>query len=111
MGRTRAGSRVRMAENTRNKAQIERGAEDEDVKRFADVAQIDTGETWEKAHGHSGTRRSWIVSLTMVASLLLAAGGFTFGPRILLWIGVGCAVALGGYSLIAHVWSDYERDG
>ncbi|HET9172379.1 MAG TPA: hypothetical protein VFN97_23330 [Actinospica sp.] len=96
-----------MSEKARNRAQLERGAEGKDAKRLADVARIGVAETWEETHGHSGTRRAWIVSLAIVASLLLAAGGFTFGPRILLWIGVGCAVALGVYSLVGRIWSDF----
>lgn len=98
-----------MSDKARNRAQLERGAEPGDEKRLADVARIDVGETWERSHGHSGTKRAWIVSFATLASVLLAAGGFTFGPRVLLWIGVGCAVVILAYSLFAHVWTDYER--
>lgn len=122
MGRAGPGSRQHMierrvakderveraAERARNIAQEERGVAGDDLKRVADTAQIGVGETWGESHGHSGTRRAWIVSIAIVCSILLAGGGFTFGPRVLLWIGVGCAVALGGYSLIGRVWSDYS---
>lgn len=67
-------------------------------------------ETWEQTTGYSGTLRAWAVSLAMVASFLLAAGGMTFGPRSLLWIGVGLFCALGVYSLAAHAWTDHVRD-
>lgn len=81
---------------------------DEAEKTFADTARIGSGETWSESHGHSGTRRAWFVSLALVASVALAGCGLTFAPRFLLWVGVGCAAALGVYSLAARVWSDYE---
>ena len=60
--------------------------------------------------GHGGTRHSWSVSLAMVAAFLLAGAGMTFGPRVLLWVGVGLFVLLGLYSLAAHTWTDHEND-
>jgi hypothetical protein len=94
----------------RNKAQEERHAADEDIKRFTDTADVLGGETWEYPTGHSGTRSSWAVSLAMVGSFLLAGAGMTFGPRVLLWIGAGLFVALGVYSFAAHTWTDYTHD-
>jgi hypothetical protein len=92
----------------RNRAREERGAGVRDVKRLADTAQIEGGDRWDRPSGHSGTRRAWVVSLAILACVLLAAGGMTFGPRLLLWVGAGLAVVLGAYSLVARVWSDYE---
>jgi hypothetical protein len=90
----------------RNQAQEERGAAGEDRKRFTDAPEISGGEKWEEPSGHSGTRHAWSVSLAMVASFLLAGVGMTFGPRVLLWIGIGLFCALGVYSLATHAWSD-----
>lgn len=59
--------------------------------------------------GHGGTRRSWSVSLAMVAAFLLAGAGMTFGPHVLLWVGVGLFVLLGVYSLAARTWTDHDR--
>ncbi|WP_157436065.1 hypothetical protein [Actinospica robiniae] len=46
----------------------------------------------------------------MLASFLLAGEGLAFGPRVLLWIGVGLFVALcvGGFAMRA--WTDYVAD-
>ncbi|HEX4791500.1 MAG TPA: hypothetical protein VH372_23760 [Actinospica sp.] len=95
-------------EKVRNKAQEERHAVGRDLKKLADTASVE--ETWEHASGHSGTRRAWAVSIGMVAAFLLAAGGMTFGPRVLQWVGVGGFVVLGVYSLAARTWTDYVHD-
>lgn len=93
----------------RNKAQEEHGAADSETKVFTDTPDIPE-ETWANPSGHSGTRHAWAISLGMVASFLLAAGGFTFGPRVLLWIGIGLFVALGVYGFARSAWTDYVRD-
>lgn len=98
------------SEAVRNKAQEERKAADEDVKRFADTADVEGGESWAEATGHSGTRHAWAVSISMVASFLLAGAGLTFGPRVLLWVGVGLFVALAVYSVATRSWTDYVRE-
>jgi opacity protein-like surface antigen len=98
-------------ESGHNQAQEERGAADTDTKRFTDTPEISGGEKWEESSGHSGTRRAWTVSLAMVASFLVAGVGMTFGPRLLLWIGIGLFVVLGVYSLAAHSWSDFTPRG
>jgi hypothetical protein len=105
----RTGYTTYATEPARNQAQEEREADDQDTKRFTDTPEVLGGETWQHASGHSGTRRAWTVSLAMVASFLLAGGGMTFGPRALLWIGIGLFAALGVYSLAAHTWTDYAR--
>jgi hypothetical protein len=97
-------------DRVRNKAQEERAAADKDVKKLTDTADVRGGETWEDATGHSGTKHAWAISLAMVASALLAAGGMTFGPRVLLWVGVGLFVALGLYSVATRAWTDYVHD-
>ena len=104
-GRTR-----NTTEHVRNKAQEERQAAGDDTKRFTDTPEVSGGESWQETTGHSGTRHAWAVSLAMVASFLLAGAGITFGPRVLLWIGVGLFVALAVYSLAARSWTDYVRD-
>lgn len=91
-----------------NTAQEERRAADQDAKKVTDTAQLGGGETWEHPSGHSGTRRSWLVSVAMIATFLLAGGGLTFGPRVLLWVGVGLFAALGVYSLAGHTWTDQD---
>lgn len=97
-------------EPVRNKAQEEREAADGDVKQFTDTADVLGGERWAHPAGHSGTRHAWAVSFAMVAAFLLAGGGMTFGPRVLLWIGAGLFIVLGVYSLATHAWTDYVRD-
>lgn len=97
-------------EPVRNKAQEERQASDEEVKRLTDTPEAQGGESWAEASGHSGTRRAWAISLALVASFLLGAAGLTFGPRVLLWVGVGLFAALAVYSLAGRVWTDYVRD-
>lgn len=101
-GRNRNG-----AGPTRNKAQEERAAADEEPKKFADTAQLGEPETWAHPAGHSGTRRAWVISIGMLAAFLLAGGGFTFGPRVLLWVGVAVFVVLGVLSFAIRVWTDY----
>lgn len=93
-----------------NKAQQEHAAADEEPKRFVDTADFADKETWAHPVGHSGTRRAWALSLGMLAAFLLAGGGFTFGPRVLLWVGVAVFVALGLLSFGIRVWTDYVRD-
>lgn len=102
-----SGRSRHLPEEVRNKAQEERQAADEDVKKLTDLPDIQGGERWDHPVGHSGTRHAWLVSVAMVACFLLAAGGFTFGPRVLLWIGVGLFAALGIYSLASRAWTDY----
>jgi hypothetical protein len=58
----------------------------------------------------SAARHAWGVSLAMVAAFVLAAVGITFGPRELLWAGVGLFFALGVYSLVSHTWTHYVQD-
>ena len=102
----------------RDEARDELGALAEDAAHLKAAARTDEGdgergsgsETAQRAPSHSGTCRAWAVSLAMVASFLLAAAGMTFGPRTLLWIGVGLFGAFGIYSLAAHAWTDYVRD-
>ena len=98
-------------ESGHNQAQEERGAAGTDTKTFTDTPEISGGEKWQESSGHSGTRRAWTVSLALVASFLLGAVGMTFGPRLLLWIGIGLFVVLGVYSLVAHSWSDFTARG
>lgn len=93
----------------RNKAHEDRSAHPKDVERVTDPPDVRDGETWEEPTGHSSTRHAWTVSLAMVAAFLLGGAGFTFGPRVLLWVGVGLFVALGVYSLAAHAWTDYDH--
>jgi hypothetical protein len=93
----------------RNKAQEERQAADQDVERLADAPELAPGETRGRSSDHGGTRHAWAVSLAMVASFLLGAAGMTFGPRALLWLGVGLFVLLGCYSVAMHIWTDYVR--
>jgi hypothetical protein len=98
-------------ESGRNQAQEERGAADTNTKKFTDTPEISGGEKWQEPSGPSGTRRAWTVSLAMVASFLLGGVGMTFGPRLLLWIGIGLFAVLGVYSLVAHSWSDFTVRG
>jgi hypothetical protein len=94
----------------RNKAQEERAAADEHTKSLADTPDLGGRETWAHPAGHSGTRRTWAISLGMLASFVLAAGGLTFGPLALLWIGIALFVVLGAYSVKTHAWSDFVRE-
>ncbi|HEX4790088.1 MAG TPA: hypothetical protein VH372_16600 [Actinospica sp.] len=97
-------------ERVRNKAQEEREASDKDVKKLTDTPDIRGGETWENATGHSGTKHAWAISTAMIAAALLAAGGMTFGPHVLLWIGVGLFVVLGVYGFATRAWTDYVHE-
>jgi hypothetical protein len=101
-----SGANRDQVDEIRNKAKEEHAAADEDVKPFTDTSDVAGGESWAGATGHSGTRHAWAVSLAMVASFLLGAGGLAFGPRVLLWVGVGLFVALSVYSLSRRVWTD-----
>lgn len=96
----------------RDEPREELGALAEDAEKLTAAARTDDGEsdTSRRATDHGGTLRAWAVSLAMVASFLLAAAGMTFGPRTLLWIGVGLFCAFGVYSLATHAWTDYVRD-
>ena len=102
---------MHLPENTRNAAQEARQVADDEVKRVADVPSVRGGETWGSATGHSGTHAAWGVSGVILAGFLLGAFGFTIGPRVLLWIGVGIIVVAGAYGLITHAWSDYRPNG
>lgn len=93
-----------------NKAQEERAAADDEPKRLADTPDLADKETWAHPAGHSGTHRAWAVSVAMLASFLLAGEGLTFGPRVLLWIGVGLFVALGVLGLAMSAWTDFVRE-
>lgn len=42
-----------------------------------------------------------------LASFVLAAGGLTFGPLPLLWIGIALFVVLAVCSVKMNVWSDF----
>jgi len=94
----------------RNKAQEERAAADEETKRLADTPELAGQEMWAHPSGHSGTRRAWAIALGMLASLILAAGGLTFGPRVLLWIGIALFVLLAALSFTVRTWTDYVRE-
>ena len=93
-----------------NKAQEEHAAADDEPKRFVDTADLADKETWAHPAGHSGTRRAWTISVSMLASFVLAGVGLTFGPRALLWIGVALFVALAAVSFGLSVWTDYVRE-
>jgi Flp pilus assembly protein TadB len=105
-----SGRTEHSSEQVRNQAQQERAAADEDRKKFADTADFADKETWGHPAGHSGTRRAWAVSTGMLASFLLAGAGLTFGPRVLLWIGIGLFVVLGALGFTVRVWTDYVRE-
>ncbi|MBR7829127.1 hypothetical protein KDK95_22660 [Actinospica sp. MGRD01-02] len=91
----------------RNKAQEERAVEGSEIKKIADTPSLADQETWDAPLGHSGTRRAWALSLSMLAAFILGAIGLTVGPRVLLWIGVAAFVLLGAFSLATRTWTDY----
>jgi hypothetical protein len=91
-----------------NRAQAERHASDQDIKRVADMPSIRGGEKWAEAKGHSGTRRAWVLSVLVLVGAVLIAFGMTVGPFLLVWIGIAAVVLAGGYSLVSRTWSDYE---
>jgi hypothetical protein len=106
-----AEQRVKVAYRAaRNTAQTERKAGDDEVKKIADTANVQGGETWGNASGHSGTRAAWYASGGVVAGFLLVAFGMTVGPRLLIWIGIGVIVLVGAFGMATHVWSDYEPE-
>ncbi len=95
-------------ESVYNAAQEARGAADDDVKTFADTANVRGGETWGNAHGHSGTPAAWLATALIIAGFAVGGVGLTFGPRPLLWIGAAVAVLVGVLGLSTRVWSDYR---
>ena len=99
---------MHLPENARNEAQEARRAADDEVKRLADVPSVRGGETWGNPSGHSGTHSAWFVSGVILAGFILGAFGFTIGPHVLLWIGVGVIVVAAAYGLLTHAWSDYR---
>ena len=100
---------MHMPESSHNAAQEARQASDDEVKRLADVPSVHGGETWGNASGHSGTHSAWFVSGLILAGFILGAFGFTVGPQVLLWIGVGVIVVVGAYGMLTHAWSDYRE--
>lgn len=59
--------------------------------------------------GVSGTYRGWLATAVVLLGFVLGGTGLTFGPRVLLWIGIGVIVAGGGAGLFTHAWSDFRR--
>lgn len=106
-----AEQRVKIAYRAaHNAAQTQRKVGDDEVKTLADTANVQGGETWGNASGHSGTRAAWYASGGVVAGCLLVAFGMTAGPRLLVWIGIGVIVLVGALGMATHVWSDYEPE-
>ncbi len=91
-----------------NAAQEARGAADDDLKTFADTANVRGGETWGNADGHSGTPAAWLATALIIAGFVVGGVGLTFGPRVLLWIGAALAVLVGVLGVSTRVWSDYS---
>jgi hypothetical protein len=93
-----------------NAAQQEREAADHSVKKLADTANVQGGETWGNASGHSGTRLAWLASFGVIVGFLIGGIGLTVGPHLLIWIGAALAVGVGALGLFTHVWSDYRAE-
>jgi hypothetical protein len=106
-----AEQRVKIAyRSAHNTAQSQRNVGDDEVKKIADTANVQGGETWGNASGNSGTRAAWSASGGVVAGALLVAFGMTVGPRLLVWIGIGVIVLVGALGMATHAWSDYEPE-
>jgi hypothetical protein len=91
-----------------NAAQEARGAADDDLKTFADTANVRGGETWGNASGHSATRGAWLATALIIAGFAIGGVGLTFGPHVLIWIGAALAVLVGVLGASTRVWSDYR---